>query len=104
MTPGQERQFDRYCVGGGDPCKEIKDAADRAIAAALPKVDDMLSDRGGLFGGPGWQTHRDGLAGRMKAIADMISLGQMMGCDMSDQIRKFGAVFIPTVPRRFMKP
>ena len=104
MTPGQERQFDRYCVGAGDPCKEIKDAADKAIAAALPKVEDMLSDRDELFGGPGWKTHRDGLEGRINAIADMISLGQMMGCDMSDQIRKFAAVFIPTVPRRFMRP
>jgi hypothetical protein len=98
MTPIQERQYDRHCSNTNDPCKALKDAARAAIAAARPKVDNMLRDDGGMFGAAGWQTHSADLMGRINNINAIISLGQMMGCDMSDEIRLSNSIYVPTTP------
>jgi hypothetical protein len=98
MTPIEERQFDRHCNNTNDPCKALKAAARAAIAAASPKVDNMLKNPGGMFGGRGWQTHSADLMGRINNINAIISLGQKMGCDMSDEIRLSNAIYVPTTP------
>ena len=98
MTRLEERQFDRVCSKSDDPCRSIKDETNKAIDAALPKVQNMQNDPGGMFGGPGWATHRTDLLGRIAQINALISLGQKMGCDMSSEIVRAGQVYVPTMP------
>ena len=98
MTRLEERQFDRVCSKSDDPCRSIKDETNKAIDAALPKVQNMQNDPGGMFGGPGWATHRTDLLGRIAQINALISLGQKMGCDMSPEIVRAGQVYVPTMP------
>lgn len=103
MTRLEERQFDRYCANAGDPCQELKNEARKAIAAAQPKVNDMLNDKT-MFGTPGWNTHKTNLIGRIDQIGAIISLGQKMGCDMSTEIMLASAIYVPNAPLRLMKP
>ena len=99
MSPIEQRQFDRYCTGPGDPCQELKDEARKAIAAAIPKMNNMLNDQT-MFGMPGWQTHGNDLMGRISQINAIISLGQKMGCDMSAEIAASSVLYVPNVPLR----
>ena len=102
MTRLEERQFDRYCADSGDPCQELKKEARKAIAAATPKMNDMLNDET-MFGTPGWNTHKTNLIGRIDQINAIISLGQKMGCDMSSEIALASALYVPNLPLR-LKP
>lgn len=101
MTPIEERQFSRICEKSDnpDPCQALKDAANKAIDAAFPKMEDMLMDKGGMFNGPGWITHAEGLRGRINNINAMITLGQKMGCDMSEQVIRTMQLQVPSSPR-----
>ncbi|MEO8388949.1 RHS repeat-associated core domain-containing protein [Polaromonas sp.] len=99
MTREEERQFDRHCANSGDPCSELKKAAQAAIIGARQKLNNMLKDEGGLFGGPGWNTHRADLSGRISSIMAMINLGKKMGCDMSSEEVAAATLFLPMMPR-----
>jgi RHS repeat-associated protein len=99
MTKLEERQFDRYCVSSDDPCGELKKAARAAILAAQPKMNNMLIDRGKMYGTHGWTTHAIDLQGRLDNIAAIISLGQKLGCDMSEEIALATTVYLPEAPR-----
>ena len=98
LTRLEERQFDRYCVNSQDPCKALRLAADQAIENARIKRMAMLNDKGGMFGHVGWATHAADLAGRLANIHAMISLGEKMGCPMSDQRRKLREISVPNSP------
>jgi RHS repeat-associated protein len=104
MTRLEERQFDRVCVGAGDPCQALKNEANKAIDAAIPKVEDMLSDKGTMFGTQGWTNHALNLMGRIEQVAAIISLGQRMGCDMSAEIMRATQLWIPNFPRNMTPP
>jgi RHS repeat-associated protein len=103
MTREEERQFDRHCANSGDPCAELKKAANDAIDGARQKLNNMLTDKDGLFGGIGWKTHRADLSGRISSIMAMISVGKKMGCDMASEEAKAATLFLPLVPRWVMK-
>lgn len=51
----QQRQFDRHCTGDGDPCRVEKGltSCDRTIAGVQQKMNNMLTDPCGMFGGIG---------------------------------------------------
>ncbi len=98
MSPLEERQFDRYCNPNDDPCTSIKAATQKAINDAKVKMRDMLIDKAGMFGGPGWTTHRANLDGRISNINAMISLGQKMGCNMTQEILLSADLYIPMRP------
>ncbi|RLQ85271.1 RHS repeat-associated core domain-containing protein [Notoacmeibacter ruber] len=103
MTPLEERQYDKYCAGTDDPCQALKAAVNQAIGQARIKMNAMLRDEGGLFlkaGKPGWITHAADMAGRLNAIRAMISLGQKMGCDMSEEAKMAADLVIPARPAR----
>ena len=104
MTRLEERQFDRVCAGAGDPCQALKAEANKVIDAALPKVEDMLADEGGMFGTQGWRNHAINLMGRIDQLSAIISLGQKMGCDMSSEIVRASQLWIPSVPRKLISP
>jgi hypothetical protein len=99
MTRLEERQFDRYCVRSDDPCRALKDEANRAIDEALRKMENMNADRGGMFGNAGWITHGKDLTGRIDQINAIISLGQKMGCDMSAEVIRSMVLRVPNAPR-----
>ena len=99
MTKDEESKFDIICKNAEDPCDELKKKVKEAINAARVKVEDMLVDKNSLFGQPGWGTHTAGLAGRIKQINVMISLGIKMGCDMSQEIIDAATLYIPSAPR-----
>jgi RHS repeat-associated protein len=99
MTRIEERQFDRYCVRSDDPCRALKDEANKAIDEALRKMENMYADRGGMFGNTGWITHTKDLTGRIDQINAIISLGQKMGCDMSAEIIRSMVLRVPNAPR-----
>ncbi len=98
MSPIEERQFDRHCANSDDPCSSIKAAVQQAIAMARQKINNLLLDKGGLFGTTGWTTHINDLKGRLAAIGAMISVGQMMGCDMSQEAADAARLVIPGGP------
>jgi hypothetical protein len=56
------------------------------------------NDPGKMFGTKGWTTHREDLMGRLNGINAMISLGQKMGCDMTQEIVLSTALYIPLRP------
>ncbi|QRN42178.1 hypothetical protein GDR29_05750 [Xanthomonas oryzae pv. oryzae] len=58
-------------------------------------MNDMLRDKGGMFGTSKWDTHAAGLQGRLDNISAMISLGQKLGCDMSAEIDIFANLSMP---------
>lgn len=99
MTRLEERQFDRHCTNSEDPCGELKLATRRAIDDARVKMNDMLTDKSGMYGTSRWGTHATGLQGRLENIAAMISLGQKLGCDMSTEAALAGNLFLPGMPR-----
>lgn len=66
---------------------------------ARQKINDMLIDKGSLYGGPGWVTHRGNLSGRLMAIMNMINLAKKMGCDVSAEEAAASTLFIPLSPR-----
>ncbi|MGS0601948.1 hypothetical protein ACQEPW_005435 [Xanthomonas oryzae pv. oryzicola] len=99
MTRLEERHYDRTCVNEEDPCKELKRATQQALADALIKMNDMLRDKGGMFGTSKWDTHAAGLQGRLDNISAMISLGQKLGCDMSAEIAIFANLSMPRMPK-----
>jgi RHS repeat-associated protein len=94
----EQRQKDRYCNNDDDPCEALRQAARAAIAAAVPKMNNMLMDEKGMFGTPQWHTHANDLRGRLDNIAAIISLGQKSGCDMSKEIVMASAVYLPSAP------
>jgi hypothetical protein len=98
MTRLEERQFDRVCVGSEDPCNDLKRAAQAAILEARTKMNDMLIDKGKMYGNAGWGTHTAGLSGRLENIAAMISLCQKVGCDMNAEIALASGLFLPVKP------
>jgi RHS repeat-associated protein len=106
MTELEERHFDRHCVKpqNGDPCESLKAATRTAIIAAKVKINEMLTDKDGMFGKPGWVTHGDGLRGRIDNIRAMISLGIKLGCDMSLEIAMAEGMQIPGKPLLPMNP
>jgi RHS repeat-associated protein len=99
MTRLEERQFDRDCVNAEDPCRALKDEANKAIDEAMRKMDNMYADRSGMFGNAGWDTHGKDLMGRIDQINAIISLGQKMGCDMSAEIVRSMVLRVPNSPR-----
>ncbi len=99
MSPLEERQFDRHCANTDDPCGNLKAAAQKAITMARQKMNNLLVDKGNLFGTNGWATHVNDLKGRLASISAMISLGRMMGCDMSQEAAAAASIFIPRSPR-----
>lgn len=66
---------------------------------ALIKMENMLGDPLGLFGGPGWSTHASDLQGRINQINAIISLGEKMGCDMSAEKARARGLHVPSAPR-----
>jgi hypothetical protein len=110
MTPLEERQYDRHCSGSDDPCKALKAAAVKAIVEARGKMNDMLGDTKlfqhaydvpnfALTGMDStWLNHAVNLRGRINGISAMISLGQKMGCDMSNEIALASTLLVPNRP------
>jgi RHS repeat-associated protein len=99
MTPIEERQWDRHCKNEDDRCAAIKAATRAAISAAFPKMNDMFNDPKKMFDTPHWGTHGDGLAGRIRNITAMISLGKKMGCDMSQEEALAITLIVPLAPK-----
>jgi hypothetical protein len=100
MSRLEERQFDRYCKTDDDPCKSLKLATQQAIFDAKVKMRDMLLDPKKMFGEAGWATHRSNLIGRIENINAMISLGQKMGCDMTQEILLSADLYVPLRPNK----
>ncbi|WP_332877685.1 RHS repeat-associated core domain-containing protein [Massilia sp. S19_KUP03_FR1] len=98
MTPDQESVFDRVCVKSEDPCRALKEEARKVIDAARVKKNEMLVDDKEMFGTIKWTNHVDGLAGRIKSINAILSLGQLMGCDMSQEFLMSTEIWIPNRP------
>lgn len=98
LTALEERQYDRVCAGSTDPCQALKDEANKAIQAAVPKMQNMLLDPRGLFGSVGWITHGEDLAGRISQVNAIISLGEKLGCDMSQEKLRAAMLAVPIRP------
>ena len=110
MTRLEERQYDRHCSGEDDPCKALKAAAVTAITEERGKMNNMLGDtklyqfaydapNPALTGArTTWLNHAADLRGRINSIAAMISLGQKMGCDMSQEIALASTLLVPNRP------
>jgi len=62
------------------------------------KMNNMLRDEGGMFGGNGWITHTNDLNGRLSNIAAMISYGTKAGCDMTEEIALAATLYVPSAP------
>jgi hypothetical protein len=58
----------------------------------------MLTDPNGLYGTEGWFNHQDDLRGRVGKIFNLISLGQKMGCDMTEEIIATTGLMVPNAP------
>jgi hypothetical protein len=100
MTKLEERQFDRYCTKSDDPCEALRQAARQAIVDARIKMNEMSTDKGGMFGTGRWDTHAAGVRGRIANIYAIISLGLKLGCDMSTEIALAKGLSVPNSPIR----
>jgi RHS repeat-associated protein len=111
MTPGQEKIWDTVCKNDPDPCRYLKVATLAAIAQAEKKMQKMLDDPEDLYiharfqknfavtgTNTTWVGHIPDLTGRIGRVADMISLGILLGCDMSEEIKLASTLFVPTMP------
>ena len=94
MSTLEERHYDRTCVNSQDPCVALKASAQKAIAQAKVKMNNMLNDTvlyKNAYDTPNpavtgtnttWMGHVNDLDGRISNIWAMINLGRKMGCDM----------------------
>lgn len=80
------------------PCSELKRATIKAIAYARMKMDAMVVDESGMFGGSRWGAHAADLRGRLDNIAAMISLGPKLGCDKDAEIAAAAGLSLPSGP------
>ncbi|MFC3650352.1 hypothetical protein ACFONN_02260 [Dyella humi] len=112
MTRLEERHFDRVCRNSDDQCAGLKAAVRQAIAQARAKMSNMQNDSSlfeHAFSTPNpnvtgtsttWLGHTDDLKGRLANIYAMISLGQKLGCDMSEEAREAATLFVPSAPNK----
>jgi len=98
MSRLEERWWDRICRDLEDPCPRLKEAAAREIDGAKAKIDAMLRDDLGMFGGPRCITHANDITGRINNINAIISLGEAIGCDMSTEKSRAKALAVPSAP------
>jgi RHS repeat-associated protein len=98
MTREEESLYDRYCKGDGDRCAALKALTMSEIVQARTKMNRMLTDPNGLYGTEGWFNHQDDLRGRVGKIFNLISLGQKMGCDMTEEIIATTGLMVPNAP------
>jgi len=111
MTPKEERYYDRHCSGQEDPCAALKAAVRNAIAGAEGKMNNMLNDEAKLyeyaystpnFAATGsrttWRNHARDLDGRIGSIYSMISLGEKMGCNMTQEKILAASLYVPKSP------
>lgn len=101
LTSLERRAFSRHCLMSLDPCADLKAAAQTAIFQARIKMTAMLVDNDKMYlnhFATKWTNHANDLRGRLDSIAAMISLGQKMGCDMSDEILNAATLFLPLKP------
>lgn len=66
---------------------------------ALLKMNNMLIDPGQMYGTDKWFTHADDLRGRIDNIFAMISLGQKLGCDMTEEVLATATLLVPSEPK-----
>ncbi|MCO5411217.1 RHS repeat domain-containing protein [Ralstonia mojiangensis] len=110
MSSLEERHYDRTCANSQDPCVALKASAQKAIAQAKVKMNNMLCDTmlyKYAYDTPNpavtgtnttWKGHADDLDGRISNIWAMISLGRKMGCDMSAETAAAMTLLTPGAP------
>ncbi|AWV06537.1 type IV secretion protein Rhs [Lysobacter maris] len=109
MTREQTIYYQRYCKGEDDKCAALKAALQQHIYVAKGKMAKMFFDPQNLYlyafaeknpaiGNTSWLGHGDELAGRIKAIETMISLGKLMNCDVSQEEQAARTLFVPRAP------
>lgn len=110
MSSLEERHYDRKCANSQDPCVALKASAQKAIAQAKVKMNNMLYDTvlyKYAYNTPNpavtgtnttWMGHADDLDGRISNIWAMISLGRKMGCDMSAETAAAMTLLTPGAP------
>jgi uncharacterized protein RhaS with RHS repeats len=113
LTSAETSRYDRTCKGTDDPCRALKAAAQKAIAAAQGKMNSMQNDGSernlyrDAFSTPNpsvtgtnttWEGHARDLDGRIAAIWDMITLGRKLGCDMSSETALAMTLLTPGAP------
>lgn len=110
MSSLEERHYDRTCANSQDPCVALKASAQKAIAQAKVKMNNMLYDTmlyKYAYDTPNpavtgtnttWKGHADDLDGRISNIWAMISLGRKMGCDMSAETAAAMTLLTPGAP------
>jgi len=110
MSSLEERHYDRACANSQDPCAALKASAQKAIAQAKVKMNNMLYDTvlyKYAYNTPNpavtgtnttWMGHADDLNGRISNIWAMISLGRKMGCDMSAETAAAMTLLTPGAP------
>lgn len=110
LSPELESLYDRVCAGHDDQCAVLKAATKGAIADARVKQAKMFYDRklyanafalknkAATGSSTTWLGHADDLEGRIGKIANMIALGRLMGCDMSEEERMAKTLFVPKSP------
>ncbi len=110
VTGKQERYYDLYCRGNDDPCGALKAAVRQALLDASGKMNRMLHDTKLYVHARSvanfavtkthttWDGHARDLEGKLSSIAEMISLGVALDCDMSDEIIMLSALYVPAMP------
>jgi RHS repeat-associated protein len=111
ITSGQQGVYDQYCKGQDDKCASLKAATQSRILEAKTKMGKMFFDNvlyqyayatrnPAATGGHNstWLGHADDLGYRIDRIRTMISLGKLMGCDMSSEEQQARYLFVPKTP------
>ena len=108
----QEGIYDKICKSAPDKCAALKLATMARIQEAIGKIGSMKNDAslGNLYvdaystvnpSKPDmgtWLGHKEDLNNTINLINEMIALGKLMGCDMSDEYKLSLALYLPFMP------
>jgi len=111
MTPAQESVYDKVCKGNDDKCAALKASLNRMIDDAYGKLNRMWMDQvlyqhafekrnPAATGGhrTTWVGHQRDLINLIGKIQDGLSLGRLMGCDVSREEQRAIGLFVPNKP------
>jgi hypothetical protein len=110
ITGKLESLYVLHCQGQPDECAALKADVREEIANAKIKqakmfFDEKLYEHAFNIRNPAvtrnnttWIGHSDDLSGRIGKIRNMILLGKMMRCDMSEEERMASTLYVPNKP------